>query len=213
MADMLATPSDLASALQQDVDTATATLLIECATAVVQEAAGQRIVQVVGDSVTLLGTTDSYLDLPQIPVTAVTSVARDDSDPVTLGSDPKLIGNRLWSSIGWQGNLGYGWRTIQPGGAVLPSYGQSPTLITVVYTHGYAPGDQRLQLARDAVISLAAKAYSSPAPGVQSESIDDYQISYAVSSAAVTSAMDASPYLKAALRKQYGRRGGLVRIG
>jgi hypothetical protein len=92
-------------------------------------------------------------------------------------------------------------------------YGQQPTLITVVYTHGYPPGSQELQLAREAVLSLAAKVYSSPAAGVQSESIDDYQISYAVSSAATTSAMDASPYLKSALRKQYGRRGGLVRIG
>jgi hypothetical protein len=211
MADQLATPSDLASALQQDVDTSTATLLIECATAVVQEAAGQRIVQVVGDVQTLLGTTDSWLDLPQIPVTAVTSVVRDGVT-LTLGTDYKVFGARLWSRNGWQANYGY------YGGDWRPSYGDSwlgpePGTIVVTNTHGYAPGSQELQLARNAVISLAAKAYSSPTPGVSSESIDDYTIQYAVSSAAASSALDASPYLKSALRKQYGRRGGLVRIG
>ena len=46
MADMLATPEDLAALLQQDVDRATATLLIESATALVQATVGQRIVRV-----------------------------------------------------------------------------------------------------------------------------------------------------------------------
>jgi hypothetical protein len=58
MADQLATPEDLAALLQDSqVDRATAELLLECATAVVQSAAGgQRILQVVDDAVTL------YLD-------------------------------------------------------------------------------------------------------------------------------------------------------
>jgi hypothetical protein len=77
MADQLATPSDLASALQQDVDTATATLLIECATAVIQAVTGQRIVQVVNDTQVLdLDEYDggNYLILPERPVTAVGTV-------------------------------------------------------------------------------------------------------------------------------------------
>lgn len=211
MADQLCTPEDLASAMQQDLDLASAVLAIECSTAVVQEAAGQRIVQVLNDSMTLLGTTDSWLDLPQIPVTAVISVVRDGV-ALTLGADYKVFGNRLWSRSGWQAS--YGWY----GGDWRPSYGDSwlgpePGTVVVVNNHGHAPGAQELQLARNATLALAAKAYSTPTPGVQSESIDDYTISYAVSSAAATAAMDASPYLKSALRKQYGRRGGLVRIG
>lgn len=210
--DRLATTEDLRIALQlATIDTTVAGMLIECATAVVQEAAGQRIVQVVDDVQTLLGTTDSWLDLPQIPVTAVSSVVREGTT-LTLTDDYKRFGNRLWSRSGWQANIGW------YGGDWRPSYGDSwlgpePGTVVVTYTHGYAPGSQDLQLARSAVVALAAKVYTSPAPGVSSESIDDYQISYAVSSAATTSAMDASPYLKASLRKKYGRRGGLVRIG
>lgn len=219
MSDQLATIEDLRIALQlATIDTAVAGMLIECATAVVQEAAGQRIVQVVADVATLLGTTDSWLDLPQIPVTAVASVVRDGIT-LTLGTDYKVFGNRLWSRAGWQNNIGLNLGWYGEGYTWRPSYGtdaylgQEPGTVVVTYTHGYAAGSQDLQLARSAVVALAAKVYTSPAPGVSSESIDDYQISYAVSSAATTSAMDASPYLKASLRKKYGRRGGLVRIG
>lgn len=210
MADQLATPEDLASALQQDLDLATATLLVECATAVVQEAAGQRIVQVVDDQLTIMGTSDSWLDLPQIPVTAVSAVTLDGSDV----SDWKLIGNRLWRSCGWQTNLGQSWWPPSPdrGFAYYNNRVPEPSVVALTVTHGYATGAQELQLARSAVLSLATKVYSNPS-GLISESIDDYSASFASSVAAMSAAMDASPYLKQALRRQYGRRGGLVRIG
>jgi hypothetical protein len=222
MADQLATPSDLASHLQQDVDTSTATLLIECATAVVQQmCGGQRIVQVTDDVATILGTSDSWLDLPQIPVTAVTSVVRDGTT-LAVGVDYKVFGNRLWSRRGWQSNIGWpvdyvnGYGYTEPA-AWRPSYGDSwlgpePGAVTVTYTHGYAPGAQQLQLARDAVLSLIASTYTNPS-GASSESIDDYTIQYAHTQAAMHSAASSSTHLQAALRKQYGRRGGLVRIG
>lgn len=196
MADQLATPADLASLLQQDLDTATATLLVEAATAVVQEAAGgQRILQVVGDTFTVTGTTDSWLDLPQIPVTAVSAVTID-GDALTAGTagDPptryRRRGNRLWRGDGWQIWTG------------------EPSEVAGTYTHGYAAGNQRLQLARSAVLALAAVPYSNPA-GAISVKIDDYAEAYS----AVSARMEASKGLKAALRRQYGRRSGLVRIG
>ena len=135
MADQLVTPEDLASFLQQDLDLATATLLIEAATAVVQEAAGgQRILQVAGDTATLIGTTDSKLDLPQIPVTAVTSVTLDGT-ALTAGSAGgvtstyRRIGSKLWRTDGWQTYIG------------------EPSTVVVVYTHGYPAAHQRLQRA------------------------------------------------------------------
>lgn len=211
-ADQLATPEDLASALQQDLDLATATLLMECATAVVQEAAGQRIVQVVDDELTIMGTSDSWLDLPQIPVTAVSAVTIDGEATTHW----KKFGDRLFRRHGWQRDLGFGWRY---GYGYRSQFGAhhhcdtpEPSVITVTCTHGYAPGAQELQLARSAVLSLATKVYANPS-GVVSESIDDYSASYASATAAMASAMDASPYLKQALRRQYGRRAGLVRIG
>lgn len=196
MADQLATPEQLASALQQDLDASTANLWLNAATAVVQDAAGgQRIVQVVADTATLLGTTDSWLDLPQIPVTAVTSVTLDGTVLAAVAAGGTTTGyrrhgNRLWRGDGWQ------------------TYCGEPSTVVVVNTHGYATGSQELELGRSAVLGLAKVAYSNPS-GAKSEAIDDYRVAYE----AVAAALEASPNLKAALRRQYGRRAGLVRIG
>lgn len=195
MADQLATPADLASALQQDLDLSTATLWVEAGTAVVQAAAGgQRIVQVVDDVVTFMGSTSSWLDLPQIPVTAVSSVTLDGSSvaagELTGGGNYRLIGNRLWRGDGWQINRGV------------------PSEAIVTLTHGYPAADQRLQLARAAVIGLAKSAYSNPTAAIRI-TIDDYTEAYD----AMSVVMDASKSLKAALRRQYGRRGGHTYVG
>jgi hypothetical protein len=196
VADQLCTPSDLASLLQQDLDASTALLLVECATAVVQSAAGgQRIVRVVDDVAELTGTTDSWLDLPQVPVTAVSAVTLDGGAlsagvPGSGGTTYRRKGDRLWRGDGWQ------------------QFCNEPSDVVVTFTHGYPPGDQGLQRARAAALMLAAGPYDNPA-GAASVRIDDYAATYERMSAR----MEESPRLKAALRKQYGRRGGLVRIG
>lgn len=217
MADQLATPSDLASWLQSDLDASTATVLVECATAVVQAACGgQRILQVDDDVMPVLGTTDSWLDLPQLPVTGVSSVVLDGTT-LTLGTDYKLFGSRLWRKLGWQSS--YGWPWDYPYGYAWPGYFPPPSLaggypyqepsgVVVTCTHGYAPGDQKLQLARQAVLSLAAGAYTNPS-GATREQIDDYAVQYE----AMAARMEASTSLRAALNRQYGRRAALVRIG
>lgn len=215
MADQLATPSDLASLLQQDVDTSTATLLIEAATAIVQQACGgQRLVQVLGDTLTVSAVADSWLPLPQLPVTAVSSVSLDGTT-LTANTDYKLFGNRLWRKQGWQANYGWPWE-LQGIGSPWYSYAppsltwpfQEPSSVVVTYDHGYAAGSQDLQLARTAVLSLAATAYSNPS-GATSESIDDYHVGYD----AAIARMQLSPHMHALLAKKYGRRAGLVRIG
>jgi hypothetical protein len=209
-ADRLATPEDLASLLQQNVDTATATLLIETATATVQAMAGQRIVQVVDDSITLLGTSDAWLNLSQIPVTEVTSVSLDGTALASGSGGYKLFGDKLWRSTGWQTNLG--WFNQWPNNGQISWCGPEPSEVAIVYTHGYPPDAQELQLARGAVLSLIATVYANPS-GAASESIDDYSVQFAQTSAAMQAAGDQATHLRAALRRQYGRRGGLVRIG
>lgn len=200
MADQLATPEQLASALQQDLDASTANLVINAATAAVQEAAGnQRILEVVGDTANLTGLTDSWLDLPQIPVTAVTSVTLDGTaltagSPGDAATTYRLRGNRLWRGCGWQTYVG------------------EPSDVVVVNTHGYAPGSQDLELARGAVLSIAKGMYSNPS-GVAREQIDDYAVSYARAAGEASDLMEAAPGLRAALRRKYGRRIGLVRLG
>jgi hypothetical protein len=197
MADQLITAQELADALQvplASIPTATSTILITAATAVVQEAAGnQRLIQVVNDPFAIIGLTDSWLDLPQLPVTAVSSVTLDGVALTagTLNSTYyKLRGNRLWRTDGWQ-----------------TYYGQ-PSDVAGLYTHGYATGAQGLELARNSVFSLAKSAFPNPG-GVASESIDDYNVTYN----AMSAQMEASPYTKRALRKKYGRRAGLARVG
>lgn len=196
MADMLITAAELASAMQQDLDTATATLAIEIATGAVQAAAEQRIIQVVGDTVAIdLDVHDCglYLSLPEGPVTAVTSA----SVGATAVTDytVQLGRGRLWRSLGWRS-------------ATLPHW-NAPSTATVVYTHGYPTGHQKLQLARGVVLDLAKTGYGAAGNGgpVESEQIDDYSVKYARITASIESALDPQGPLARALRRQYGRRG------
>jgi hypothetical protein len=189
--DRLATVEDLMKmpGTPADLDEDSAGLLLEVATAVVQSACGgQRILEVVDDTVTLYGGTESLLRLPQQPVTSITSV--------TYGG--VVLGAGTW----WPASSGIyrdcGW-------CAYPY--QQPTPTVVVYTHGYPEGDQRLQLARSAVLSLARGVAINPT-GMTRMAIDDYQEAYDRAAAS----LDASTALAAALRKQYGRRAGTVRI-
>ena len=195
MADLLATAEDLATLVDDaGLDEERATLLLELATGEVQAAAGQRIVLVEDEEIELFGFTDSWLELPQWPVSEVASIAIDDDDPLTAGTDYRrtATSSRLWRRCGWAAC----WR--------------EPSIIAVTYTHGYAAGDQRLQFARSATLGIARLALDAPTGPIAAESIDDYRIQYA---AAVLWAMEQSPYLRKALERTYGQRAGLVRLG
>ena len=197
MADQLAAPLDLAYLLERDdLGTVKTTMLVECATAVVQEAAGrppQRIVEVLGDTAYLIGTTDSVLELPQRPVTAVTSVLLD-GQPVTEGTGTGQWrrpgnGSRLWRDCGWASVCG------------------EPSTVTVVNDHGYPSGHQGLQLGRNAVLGLIRGVYDNP-EGKTRVQIDDYAAAFE----RLAAALEASPNIRAALRRQYGSGGRMVRL-
>lgn len=175
MADQLATPSDLASLLQQDLDLSTATLLVECATGVVQGVTGQRLVRAT-TTPSIPGVWSQWLDLPQWPVISVASVQIDG----VAVTDWKLIGVRLFRRAGWQ-----------PAG--------DPVEVEPTYTHGYLSTDQYLQLARGSVLSLCAPFYSNPG-GASQVKIDDYAEIYA----AMQASMTGNEPMKDALRAQYG---------
>jgi hypothetical protein len=174
-----------------DLDPDVAGMLIEAATAVVQAAAGgQRILEVVDDEVTLYGDHASRLDLPQRPVTAVTSVTHDGTllTQGTAHGTWRRAPNAVWRSCGWGSNCG-------------------PVPTTVVYTHGYPEGHQKLVLARTAVLGLAKGVAGNPT-GMTRMTIDDYSEAYDRAQAA----LEASTSLTAALRRQYGRPAGSVRV-
>lgn len=189
MADLLATVEDLRTFLGEDstsLPNVEAELLLELATGAVQAAAGQDIVQRVDDTATLMGTVGSWLHLPQLPVTAVSTVTLDGA----AVSDWKRFGARLWREAGW---------------AASP---YQPSTVEVVYTHGYAPGDEGIQLARQVTLMRAGQAFADPGGRATAFSVDDYREQYVQ-----TSAEDLPTQLRAALRKKYGPRGRLVTVG
>ena len=196
MADQLAKPEDLASLLERDdVDLYKATRLVEIATAVVQAACGrppQRLVRVLGDTATLIGGTGQWLELPQRPVTAVASVSLDGTalSAGTATGTYRFRGGQLWRREGW---------TACP---------YEPSEVIAVYDHGYEDSAQDLELAAAAVLGICQGAYGNPT-GLKAETIDDYSATYAVLSAQ----LEATPYLHAALRRQYGRPSGVVAYG
>lgn len=202
MADMLVTLPELASFLQQDVDNATGTLAIELATGAVQAAAGQRIVQVTDDEIVIDRDTHDrgfWLELPEGPVTAVGAVLVG-ALPVT-DFTVQLSRGRLWRAYGWLS-------------ATRP-YWPMPSTVTVTYTHGYATGDQRLELARGVVFELAKTGYNtaSGSGAIVREQIDDYAVQYAQMAASIETALDPDGPVAKALRRQYGRRRrGSVRM-
>lgn len=198
MADMLATPADLASALQRDVDTASATLALEVCTALVQIAAGnQRIVRATSTNEVVYGGPDRLLRLPQQPVVSVASVTYNGSllTQGTASGTWRLAKYGIWRDLGW---AGYSW--------------EGPTSAVVTYTHGYDPAGsdadkQKLQLGRGFTLSLARGLFTNP-DGTIREQIDDYSVAYAEASAA----LEANPSMQALLRKQYGPKARMVSV-
>jgi hypothetical protein len=189
---MLITPDDLAAHLQTEVSAATATLAITTATGKVQAAAGQRLLAVTADTVTLDGGYDQYLVLPERPVTAVWSVTIDgltvtDYTPYTRRA-------RLWRYTGWRG------LTITTASAVAPY-----SAVQVSYDHGYTLDDPKLGLARGFVLRLAAAIVANPA-AVEALAIDDYRESWG------STVADLPEADVALLRRAYGTAIGSARL-
>lgn len=147
---MYATPSELASYLKQDVDTSTATLVLQTASELFAKAADTRFEPTTVTYQTQ-GSANCELTLPFRPIISVTA-ARIAGITVT---DYTRIGQIMYRVTRW-------------GGYIYP-----PPLVEVDLTHGYtSPGDD----VKGAVLETAATAYMSPDPSTVSESIDDYSV-------------------------------------
>lgn len=147
-----ATAAELASYLQQDVDTATATLALTTASAEFSAAADTWFA-VQSTTYITTGTRATGIWLPFNPVVAVSEV-RINTVVVTGYT---LIGQRLYRTAGFG------------------SYSQSvPDLLEIDLTYGFAavPDDVKL-----AVLEMASVAYDNPT-GDASESIDDYTVRF-----------------------------------
>lgn len=192
MADLLATAADLRALLQTDATTlpdTAADIALSMATAAVQQAAGQDLLYATTTD-DVMGTWESFLDLPQRPVASVASVALDGATV----TDFKKFGARLWRRDGW---------------ATCPS---EPSQVTVAYSHGYPPGVTKLEYARTVALGAAAQIVTDPTGKVTGISTDDYQEQR--SQGGESSLAGLLPlHARRALRRMYGPRGGLVSIG
>lgn len=153
---MYATPTDLASFLQQDVDTSTATLVLTKASALFDQRCRSHFGGVLSITYSKPGTGATEIVMPFAPLVAVSAV-RVAGVTLTVGSDYTVIQQSLFRRMGF----GIPWR--------FP-----PDLVEVDYTYGYpnpVPDDVVA-----AVLESAGAAYRSPDITTSSESIDDYSI-------------------------------------
>ena len=200
MADF-ATVSDIEALLQVDIDTATKTTAAEAAlseaTAAVRNYCKQHIEQVEDDEYTFdVASGMTKLFLPELPVTAVSSVVEDGT---TLTADDYKLG-----LYGILHRIGRPWKS-------------GVQIVTVTYTHGYADGHAKLQTAKSICTRAAARAYQaglraaalSGVSGVQAQSIGDYQVQYGAEVSGSDGSLGASaapillPSEKAVLARAY----------
>jgi hypothetical protein len=155
MTTMYATASDLASFLQRDVDTATATLVLTKMSALFDARARTHWGGTVSTTYSKPGYGQIELVMPLGPLAAVSAV-RVAGVTLTPGVDYAVIEQSVFRRSGF----GIPWR--------FP-----PDLVEVDYTYGYATVSDDVAAA---VLESAAAAYSSPDISVASESIDDYSV-------------------------------------
>lgn len=134
-------------------DDATALAALDTATAIIQATTGQTLTEVEDETIVLDGSGTRVLLLPELPVSAVSSVSVDDEE---LDAD-----EYQWSADG------YLKRRAQPWPEDLRS-------IEITYTHGYAT-------IPPLVVSLTAKLAARLLDGsvsVRQESIGSYSVTY-----------------------------------
>lgn len=148
-----ATTEQLAGYLQQDVDTYTATLVLQMASGAFSQAANTWW-EPTAATYTRLGTTCTAIKLPYRPVTSVSQV-RINGVVVTGWT---LRKNILYREAGFGTSLS----TI-------------PDEVEIDLIHGYqTPTDDVV----GAVLEVGGAGYSVPVSAVAGESIDDYQVRY-----------------------------------
>lgn len=153
---MYATPAELASYLQRDLDTATATLVLQVVSARFAELAHTRF-EVTAVTYRTRASGAPVVILPYWPVVAVSAVRVNGVAVV----DYTLLNGTLYRLARFGSCLSF-----------------PPDVVEVDLTYGFAavPDD-----VKGAVLESAGLAYQNP-ERVMSESVDDYQVRYAAES-------------------------------
>jgi hypothetical protein len=154
LADKFASESDLATYLQTDIDTASATLALELATGAIKETCGWNILQetVTGQLLTPVG---NMVTIPTMYLTALTLT--DAGVALVQGS------TMLWSTNGLVLRKAYGGLIDYP----------FLTPVIATYTHGF-PAAVLPQIVRGICLAVAARVYDNP-QGNRSQSVGQDQ--------------------------------------
>lgn len=159
-----ATAAELASFLQvPEVDTYTAELLLDAASAAIRLTAGQAVDEVTDDTVTLHAPYGPELRLPQRPASEPT-VVEVAGETVTDWSFDGV--DTLYRPSGWR---------------AYDTVTGAPLRVSVTYTHGYASADVPAELKR-ICLQAAGRAMVNPS-GLRSETIGSESYTYATETA------------------------------
>lgn len=134
-----ATPSELASFLQQDLDTSSATLALDIASKAIRDHCGWEITQQANTVVTLDGVEGSTLWLPSQLVTAVASVVEN-------GTTLTVVSQFDWTAYGKLIRVGRCWYC-------------KPRSVVVTFTHGYATVPDSV---KGVCLAVASRRYQNP---------------------------------------------------
>ncbi|MFD0344012.1 hypothetical protein ACFVH0_36000 [Streptomyces sp. NPDC127117] len=155
MASPWATANDLRAHLRLDtIDEPAAERAIKEAEEVIRGSLRQTIDEVVGDVVHLVGAGHRILNLPEMPVTAVTLV-KVDGQVLAQGTDYR------WNRYGTLTRLNGCWPLDAD--------------IEVTHTHGY---NSVPPLLVQVCLQVAGRAWVNPKEAISSESLGDYSVSY-----------------------------------
>jgi len=164
---------ELQAYVQQQVDPVTGALLLDLATAEIQGYTGQTIEAVADETVRLVGNWSHQLELPERPVTAVTSVTMIDPQVSQV-----LVQNQdyTWQRRGllWRPR-GYSLateRTFDIG--IYANWGGPDREVEVTYSHGYATPPV---FVKKICLEMAKRVIVNPS-GVMREAIDGYNTAY-----------------------------------
>lgn len=158
---LLATPEALASRLQEDVDTSTATDALTQASELIRRISRQQI-DFVSQETVIIGGGERILTLPQRPLVV------DGSNPLTItelayfgGVDISMVEGRDYMRIGNELTRGYPWwwQTKVMGWPFRRPLGVWSPRVQVTYSHGYTVvPDDIVSL----VLDIAQMMYANP---------------------------------------------------
>lgn len=186
----LAADADLSARGVDIADTDLVATMLAVASSLVREAAGSPILEHTAMVTWWALEPGEWLDIPVTPVRSVASVSRDG----VAVTDHKLIYGDLWRASGW--------------------FAREPVEIEATLTCGLPEVPEHIkQLVCDlAILGINSATAGALDPRVITERVDDYAVTFASGAAAVASAMTVPNATRLALRAQFGRGVGSLRL-